>query len=310
MRDEIRLLVGDRKVSLRDFNPGRYDSSSQFINNPNRLSIRTVSSLGSAIPLHSATHQEILSGDGRDSYMASAWTYTLGMLSSIGAVFHSADTADAEERHIRSPRRYNNGSYRDRYDDYDMEPYDVEDEYADSRQSSMSPQPRYVDDNVQYDRHVRSMSHQSRHHSGSVPYGRSSGHQKKHSRHLSRSKRRSRMSSMGGLVDRRPQHYNDQPSMAGSYANNFDGHHARNLSAGAFRAKRNKRAPSAANMPHQRKISKHRTNSNMSMSSLRRGVHRQKQPSKQEILLDSTDNVVVRDSMAEIFKGKKFPNIC
>merc|ERR1711879_37477 len=99
---------------------------------------------------------------------------------------------------------------------------------------------------------------------------------------------------MAGFADRRPpHHYHDQPSMAASYANQFDGHH-RNLSAGAFRAKRSKRAPSASHIPHQRKPSKHRTNSNMSMASLHRGVHRQKQPSKQEILLDSTDNVVVR----------------
>jgi len=37
------------------------------------------------------------------------------------------------------------------------------------------------------------------------------------------------------------------------------------------------------------------------MQSLRGHSHRQKQPSKQELLLDSTDNENIRDSMAKIF---------
>jgi len=326
MRDEIRLLVGDRKVSLRDFNPGRYDSSSQFHSNPARMSMRSVSSLGSAVPLHSAAHQQIFNGDASDSYLTSAWTYTLGMLSSIGSVFPSAGSVGGHERGGRSPRRYHNGSYR--RDDYDVEPYDIRTEYDESIRSSMSPRAGAggpdsgrPEDHGPFDGHVRSMSHQSRHHHEGRAYGRS-GLQNKHSRHLSRSKRQSRFSSMGGVVDRRPpQHFVDQPSMAGPYANNVDGHfgqsHSRGLSAGAFQAKRRKRTPSSSNLGHQRKASRphphphphsrsrsrHRTKSNMSMQSLSGGGHRPKQLSKQEILLDSTDNEIIRNSMASIFEA-------
>merc|ERR1712173_236857 len=55
---------------------------------------------------------------------------------------------------------------------------------------------------------------------------------------------------------------------------------------------------------HQRKASRHRTQSNMSTLSQShgmRGIHRSKQPSKQEILLESTENDQIRDSMAKIF---------
>merc|ERR1719242_268963 len=100
---------------------------------------------------------------------------------------------------------------------------------------------------------------------------------------------------MGGFGDRPPlQVFPEEPAMTS--------HHNRIRSADAFRAKRNKRNPSSVNVPHQRKPSKHRTYSNMSNQSFR-GTHRQKQPSKQEILLDSEDNENIRDSMARIFEA-------
>merc|ERR1711931_14584 len=106
--------------------------------------MRSESSLGSAVPLHFATRQEILH-DGKDSYLASAWTYTLGMLSSIGSVFHSANDGGMDQMNRRNP----NGMYR--YNEYDMEPYDIETDYDESRQSSVSPQPRERAPDYRYD---------------------------------------------------------------------------------------------------------------------------------------------------------------
>merc|ERR1719419_62941 len=93
MRDEIRLLVGDRRVSLRDFDPGRYDSSSRFISDPMRRRASS-SSMGSVLPLHSAPHQTLLSDGEGPSYLSSAWAYTLGMLSSLGAVLETASAGN------------------------------------------------------------------------------------------------------------------------------------------------------------------------------------------------------------------------
>merc|ERR1712232_328240 len=140
----------------------------------------------------------------------------------------------------------------------------------------------------------------------------------------------------GSMALRNKQHYAAQPSMAGSYAD-AQIHHNRGLSAAAVRAKQNRRnkyhprhrSKNYSNMStnslgglgslgghqrkwsnlsnaqqHQRKASRHRTQSNMStlsQSHEMRGIHRSKQPSKQEILLESTDNDNIRDSMAKIF---------
>eukprot|EP01084_Bolivina_argentea_P112484 200604_1 len=106
LRDEIKLLTGARKPSLREVEPNRYHSAAYHMirNGGNRGygprdSIRSYASYGSHIPLDHAAHQQLLSSNVDDNenstYLGSAWTYTLGMLSSVGGLFGGGgDTTD------------------------------------------------------------------------------------------------------------------------------------------------------------------------------------------------------------------------
>jgi len=297
MRDEIKLMTGNRKPSKRDFVPGRYDS--------HRLSMRSVSSMGTTIPLDdAATHQLLLQRQQQEeqqstSYVGSAWTYTLGMLSSIGSVFTTSNSAvPADDRMLPSAQSMEPMPMRTRYNYHNGGDYD-EDEYVirtDSRRSSISndanPNVYGYPDNG----HSRALSQRAY-------------HQKKHSRHMSRSRMEQQQQQRQMQMQMQMQSRR-QPSMAGSYAEN-EIHHNRGLSAAAVRAKRNKHPhphahPHAHHQPslnniHERHASKHRTISNMSAQSIHGIHHRGKQPSKQEILLESTDNENMRDAMAQIF---------
>merc|ERR1712228_578114 len=74
-------------------------------------SIRSVSSLGSAIPFNGSTHQQLLSNadnDASQSYMGSAWTYTVGMLSSIGTIFGGAGNEETQSAQYGQRRNHYN----------------------------------------------------------------------------------------------------------------------------------------------------------------------------------------------------------
>merc|ERR1712228_1025724 len=280
--------------------PGRYDSTSYNVHH--HESIRSVSSLGSAIPFNGSTHQQLLSNadnDASQSYMGSAWTYTVGMLSSIGTIFGGAGNEETQTAQYGQRRNHYNEQHHMmmNMDNAQDDEYDIHTDYPfddHSRRSSLSNISNYQNANNNqnvyggYDRHSRRIS---------------------------------------GSMSLRNKHYAGQPSMAGSYAEPQI-HHNRGLSAAVIRAKqkrRNKHHPrhrsknfsnmssnslhqrkwsNLSNAQHQRKVSRHRTHSNMSTLSQHhemRGLHRSKQPSKQEVLLESTENENIRDSMAKIF---------